>query len=93
MPQCERVSGPFEKTACFAPINHSVSRGAKQWLYRCEPRCEPVSAAVGGYRSREGKNWLAAVPGKGWFTLFRLYGPKKEFFDLSWKLNDIEKVK
>ena len=38
-------------------------------------------------------NWLAAVPGKGWFTLFRLYGPKKEFFDLSWKLNDIEKVK
>jgi hypothetical protein len=34
-----------------------------------------------------------AVPGKGWFTLFRLYGPKKEFFDLSWKLNDIEKVK
>jgi hypothetical protein len=23
----------------------------------------------------EGNNWLATVPGKGWFTLFRLYGP------------------
>jgi hypothetical protein len=41
----------------------------------------------------EGKNWLATIPGKGWFTIFRLYGPKKEFFDQTWKLNDIEKMK
>ncbi len=41
----------------------------------------------------EGKNWLATVPGKGWFTLFRLYGPKQAFFDKTWKLPDIEKVK
>jgi hypothetical protein len=40
-----------------------------------------------------GKNWLATIPGKGWFTIFRLYGPKKAFFDQTWKLNDIEKVK
>jgi hypothetical protein len=41
----------------------------------------------------EGKNWLATIPGKGWLTIFRLYGPKKEFFDRTWKLNDIEKVR
>jgi hypothetical protein len=41
----------------------------------------------------EGKNWLATIPSKGWFTLFRLYGPQKAFFDQTWKLNDIEKVK
>ena len=41
----------------------------------------------------EGKNWLATIPDKGWFTIFRLYGPKKAFFDQTWKLNDIEKVK
>ena len=41
----------------------------------------------------EGKNWLATVPGKGWFSIFRLYGPKQAFFDLTWKLDDIEKVK
>jgi len=41
----------------------------------------------------EGKNWLATVPGKGWFTIFRLYGPKQAFFDQTWKLNDIEKAK
>jgi hypothetical protein len=34
----------------------------------------------------EGKNWVATVPGKGWFTLFRLYGPKQAFFDKTWKL-------
>jgi hypothetical protein len=41
----------------------------------------------------EGKNWLATISGKGWFTIFRLYGPKEAFFDKTWKLNDIEKVK
>lgn len=40
----------------------------------------------------EGKNWLATIPDKGWFTIFRLYGPKQAFFDQTWKLNDIEKV-
>ena len=35
-------------------------------------------------------NWLRTVPGKGWFTLFRLYSPTEPFFDQSWKLTDIE---
>jgi hypothetical protein len=39
-----------------------------------------------------GKNWLATVPGKGWFTIFRLYGPKKTFFERSWILEDIAKL-
>ena len=38
-------------------------------------------------------NYLRTVPGKGWFTLFRLYSPTREFFDKSWKLNDFEKIK
>jgi len=39
-----------------------------------------------------GKNWLRTVPGKGYFVILRLYGPKKAFFDKSWKPGDIEKV-
>lgn len=39
-----------------------------------------------------GKNWLATLPMKGWFTLFRLYGPKKAFFDQTWRPDDIKKV-
>jgi hypothetical protein len=40
----------------------------------------------------EGKNYIATLPGKGWFTLLRLYGPKKAFFDQTWKPADIKKV-
>jgi hypothetical protein len=37
-------------------------------------------------------NWLKTVPGKGWFTLFRLYSPTEPFFDQSWKPGDFEKI-
>jgi len=30
------------------------------------------------------------VPGKGWFLIFRLYGPLQAWFDKSWKLEDIQ---
>ncbi|MGI6856100.1 DUF1254 domain-containing protein [Mesorhizobium sp. 1B3] len=40
----------------------------------------------------EGRNWIATVPGKGFFTILRLYGPTKAFFDKSWKPGDLEKV-
>ena len=41
----------------------------------------------------EGKNWIATIPGKGWFTLLRLYGLKKAFFDQTRKPDDIKKMK
>ena len=62
--------------------------GCNRWgLFVPPPLC------FGPKSPGEGKNWLATIPGKGWFTIFRLYGPKKEFFDRTWKLNDIEKMK
>lgn len=38
-------------------------------------------------------NWVQTVPGQGWFAYFRFYGPTEPFFDKSWALPDIEKVK
>lgn len=35
-------------------------------------------------------NWIPTVPGRAWFTYFRLYGPLKPYFDASWNLPDIE---
>jgi hypothetical protein len=35
-------------------------------------------------------NWIETIPGKGWFTAFRLYGPLQPWFDQTWKLNNIE---
>jgi hypothetical protein len=38
-------------------------------------------------------NWVKTVPGQGWMFLFRLYGPEKEYFDRSWKPDDLVEVK
>ena len=39
------------------------------------------------------KNWVQTVPGKSWFSYFRLYGPTKAHFDRKWILPDFEEVK
>jgi hypothetical protein len=38
------------------------------------------------------KNWIKTMPGHGWFTDFRLYGPAQPFFDRKWELPDIQKM-
>jgi hypothetical protein len=42
----------------------------------------------------EGKesNWVQTVPGKGWNTIFRLYGPLESWFDQTWRPGEIELV-
>jgi len=37
-------------------------------------------------------NWIQTVPGKGWNTIFRLYGPLEAFYDKTWKPGDPELV-
>lgn len=39
------------------------------------------------------QNWVQTNPGDGWFTYFRFYAPTEAFFDKSWTLGDIERVK
>jgi hypothetical protein len=48
-----------------------------------------------GSKAPEGRqsNWLATVPGKGYFAILRLYAPTAAAIDKSWKPGDIEKVK
>ncbi|UCG25419.1 MAG: DUF1254 domain-containing protein [Chloroflexota bacterium] len=38
------------------------------------------------------KNWIETVPGKGWFTILRLYGPLESWFDQSWQPGAIELI-
>ena len=37
-------------------------------------------------------NWIQTIPGKGWFTLLRLYSPLEPFFTKEWRLSEIELV-
>jgi hypothetical protein len=34
--------------------------------------------------------WIPTDPARKFELMFRLYGPKKEFFDKVWKLPDVE---
>ena len=38
----------------------------------------------------ENLNWLQTVPGKGWFTILRLYGPLEPWFDKTWRPGEIK---
>ena len=40
-----------------------------------------------------GNNWIETVPGKGFFVWFRAYHPTEAFFDKTWVLPDIDRVK
>ena len=44
------------------------------------------------FESAQGE-WIKTIPGKGWFTYFRIYGPEAAAFDGSWKPADFEEVK
>jgi hypothetical protein len=37
-------------------------------------------------------NWIQTAPGKGWFTILRLYSPLPSFFDKSWRVGEITLV-
>ena len=38
-------------------------------------------------------NWLATVPGKGWFVGLRMYGPLEPWIEKTWRPSEIELVK
>jgi hypothetical protein len=51
-----------------------------------------IDIAFGPEEPEEKGNWIKTVPGKGWFPIFRFYGPAQPYFDKSWKLEDIVAV-
>jgi hypothetical protein len=38
------------------------------------------------------KNWIRTLSDRGWFPIFRFYGPLHPLYDQSWKLNDVEEL-
>ena len=51
-----------------------------------------VTLDVGPQPPADSHNWLKTVPGRGWFSLIRWYGPTQEFFDRKYKPGDFIKV-
>jgi hypothetical protein len=51
-----------------------------------------VDLYFGPTASGDASRWIQTVPGKGWFSYFRIYGPEKAAFDGSWRPGDFELI-
>ena len=62
--------------------------------FGCILACCPADPAWGYEGPPEGRepNWIQTIPGKGWFTLQRLFGPLQPWFDQTWRPGEIEKI-
>ena len=61
-----------------------------------EPNADGSTTVYFGPKQPDGVkrgNWIQTMPGKGWFTLLRLYSPLEPFFTKQWRLSEIELVK
>ena len=74
-------------------INTDQGRGAVRTMFENpQPNDDGSFDIFLGPDAPEGKenNWVKTIPGKGWFTFLRIYGPQEPIFDDSWVLPDIE---
>jgi hypothetical protein len=52
-----------------------------------------VDVFIGPTEPEGKKIWIKTALGEGWFAYFRFYAPTEGYFDKTWSLPDIEKVK
>jgi hypothetical protein len=61
-----------------------------------EPNADGSTTVYFGPTQPEGVkrgNWMETMPGKGWFTILRLYSPLEPFFTKEWRPSEIELVR
>ena len=61
-----------------------------------EPNAEGSTTVYFSPKQPEGAkrgNWIQTMPGKGWFTILRLYSPLEPFFTKTWRPSEIELVR
>lgn len=91
----------FWSVVLYDPQTRSELQTAQPFPSRNNKRDKLIANADGsvdlyfGPKAPAGKeaNWIASVPGKGWFAIFRLYGPLEPWFDKTWRPGEIEEVK
>jgi hypothetical protein len=80
------------ETRCFVDTGTNPDRSSRDNIVK---NADGSVDLYFGPELPEGKpesNWIKTIPGKGWFTYFRLYGPTQPYFDRSWVLPDIEEM-
>jgi hypothetical protein len=91
----------FWSVVVYDPQTRSELQTSQPFPSKNDKRDKMIANANGsvdvyfGPKAPEGKeaNWIQSVPNKGWFTIFRLYGPLEPWFDKTWRPGEIEEVK
>lgn len=80
------------ETRCFVDTGVTPDRSSRDEIVRNADGSIDLYFGPAAPAGKPESNWIKTLPGKGWFTYFRLYGPTAAYFDRSWKLADIERV-
>jgi hypothetical protein len=91
----------FWSVVLYDPQTRSELQRSQPFPSKNNKRDALVSNADGsvdlyfGPRAPVGKeqNWVQTVPGKGWYTILRMYGPLEPWFDKTWRPGEIELMK
>jgi hypothetical protein len=81
------------ETRCFVDTGFQPDRSSRNDIVRNDDGSVDLYFGPSAPSGKPRSNWIQTLPGKGWFSYFRLYGPTQAYFDRSWVLPDIELVK
>lgn len=81
------------ETRCFVDTGVPPDRSSRDDIVKNADGSVDLYFAPKLPKGKPAQNWIKTLPGKGWFTYFRLYGPTQPYFDRTWVLNDIELMK
>ncbi|MCX7196420.1 MAG: DUF1254 domain-containing protein [Proteobacteria bacterium] len=80
------------ETRCFVDTGVQPDRSSRDNIVKNADGSVDLYFGPQAPAGKPESNWIQTIPGKGWFTYFRLYGPTQPYFDRSWVLPDIERV-
>jgi hypothetical protein len=78
------------ETRCFVDTGVPPDRSSRDKIVKNDDGSVDLYFGPQAPAGKPESNWIKTIPGKGWFTYFRLYGPTQPYFDRSWVLPDIE---
>jgi hypothetical protein len=81
------------ETRCFVDTGVQPDRSSRDNIVKNADGSVDLYFGPSAPAGKPESNWIKTLPGKGWFTYFRLYGPTQPYFDRSWVLPDIKLMK
>jgi hypothetical protein len=84
------VTAYDNETRCFVDTGVQPDRSSRDPIATNPDGSVDIFFGPAAPAGKPESNWIQTLPGKGWFTYFRFYGPTEAYFDHSWMLPDID---